>query len=188
MSEQQKKKPNKKKAGLLIFFGIILILTLVAAIVWLRNSGGQNNTQDGSKHSLDTVSGIISIGSMFTFVAGCFMLWGGIDELMPHDDKPAEKRHKPQVVKAKLMSVDGVNVTTRSGTVSGALLGGLIGGGVGAVVGGMANTKDHISNVDTKYTFLVLYDNGKQELETLSGRWDKKRLELLVSKIDINEA
>ncbi len=96
---------------------------------------------------------------------------GMILDLKRNPPKPPEERVErrplfvrrvpPQVVKTRLMAVNGVNQTYRSGTISGALVGGLLAGDVGAIVGGIANTKDHTYNVDTEYTFLVLYDNGE---------------------------
>ena len=91
-----------------------------------------------------------------------------------------------QIVRTKLMAVNGVNGTYRRGTVSGAIVGGMLGGGLGALIGAAANTQDRQYNIDNKYTFLVIYDDDTQKLETVSERHDKKRFDLLVSKLDID--
>lgn len=150
----------------MIVFGIIIVLCGMIGL--------------GATAANDFASGPAQC-ILIMFIGGVIGIAGGIR----HDAEKNALKQQTRIVRTQLLSVDGIKQSTRSGTVSGALMGGIIAGGLGAVVGAMSNTREREHTIGHEYTFLIIYDDGSKEIETVRDA-DKYRLKQLVEKMIID--
>ena len=134
--------------------------------------------------------GIVGVGDaliitiLAVLIGIVFILSGIVACFAPSPTNVSYEEPVPQIVRTQLLSVDGIKQSTRSGAVSGALVGGILAGGLGAVVGAMSNTREREHTIGHEYTFLIMYDNGTKEIETVRDV-EKYRLKQLVEKMII---
>lgn len=121
------------------------------------------------------------IAVLFVFI---IIMGAIIGALASRTTNRAPVKLAPKILRTHLVSVDGIKQSTRSGAVSGAVVGGILAGGLGAVVGAMSNTREREHTIGHEYTFLIMYDNGTKEIETVRDV-DKYRLKQLVEKMII---
>jgi len=110
-----------------------------------------------------------------------------IAAVIHHSNNKAEKIkvEEAKILKTKLLAVNGVDQTKKTGVISGAIAGGILAGGLGALIGAMTGSETS-ERVDNEFTFIIVYEDGTRKVENVKQKAQAKRFEYLISKLELD--